>query len=81
MRDDLLKRHMNSKHSNNVSTQHHGQKRSQYMKLMMDSQYKTGNENESQADHYKAEELGNLLVSSEAKLKFELHRDNQGSCT
>ena len=53
MRDDLLKRHMNSKHSNIGSTQDRGEK------------------------HFKVEESSNLLVSFGAKLKFELHRDNE----
>ena len=36
MRDDHLKRHMNSKHSNVSSSLHHSEKHPQYMKVMVD---------------------------------------------
>ena len=77
MRDDLLKRHMNSKHSNVSSTLHRGEEHPQYMNIIVDSQYKAHDENEQQAEYCKDEETGDLLVSCCAKLKFELYRDNE----
>ena len=44
MHDDLLKRHMNSKHNIVSSTQHYGEKPSQYVNIMVDGQYKADNE-------------------------------------
>ena len=78
MRDDHLKRHMNSKHSNVSSTLHHSEEPLQYVKnIMVDGQNKAHDENNSQAEHCKGEDTGGLLVSCGAKLKFELYRDNE----
>ena len=76
MRDDHLKRHMNSKHSNVSSTLHRGEEHPQYMNIIVDSQYKAHDENESQAEYCKDVKTGDLLVSCDAKLEFELYRDN-----
>ena len=46
IRDNLLKRHMNSKHSNIGSTQDYREKHSQCVNLMVDSQCKADDENE-----------------------------------
>ena len=73
----MMKRHMNLKHSNVSSTLHNGEEHSQYINIMLDSQCKVHNENESQVQHCKDEETGDLLVSCGAKLKFELYRYNE----
>ena len=44
MRDDHLKRHMNSKHNNVSSTQQCGEELSQNVNIMVDGQYKADNE-------------------------------------
>ena len=77
MRDDHLKRHMNSKHNNVSSTQQCGEELSQNVNIMVDGQYKVDNENETKTETFKVEESGNLLVSFSAKLEFELQRDNE----
>ena len=77
MRDDHLKRHMNSKHGNVSGTLHHGEEHPQYMNFMVDGQYKSHDENESQVEHCKNEETCDLPVSCDAKLKFKLYRDNE----
>ena len=68
MRDDHLKRHMSSKHNNVSSTQHHGEQPSQYVNIMVDSQYKADDENKIWAETFKVDESSNLLVSYGAKL-------------
>ena len=45
MRDDHLKCHMNSKHNNVSSTQHHGEEPLQYVNIMVDGQNKAHDEN------------------------------------
>ena len=77
MRDDHLKRYMNSMHNNVSITLHHGKENPQYVNIIVDSQYKVYDENESQAAYCKDEETSDLLVSCGAKLKFELYRDNK----
>ena len=72
MRDDHLKRHMSSKHNNVSSTQHHGEEPLHYVNIMVDGQYKAHDENESQAEHCKDEETGDLVVSCGAKLKLTM---------
>ena len=58
MRDDLLKRHMNSKHSNISRTQHN---------------------DEVKAEDSEIEELDYKPLTHDAKLEFELQRDNEGA--
>ena len=47
------------------------------MNIMVDSEYKADDEKQSQAEHFKVDEWGDILISCGAKLKFELHRDNE----
>ena len=77
MRDDHLKRHMNSKHNNVSSTQDRGEELSQNVNIIVNGQYKADDENETETETFKVEESGNLLVSCSAKLEFELQRDNE----
>ena len=63
MRDDHLKRHMNSKHSKDNSVLYYGEEHPQCMNIMVDSQYKAHDENVSQAEHCKGEETSDLLDS------------------
>ena len=56
MRNDLLKRHMNSKHNNVSSTQHN---------------------DEVKAEDSEIEELDYTPLTHDAKLEFELQRDNE----
>ena len=51
--------------------------RPQCINLMVGSQYKADDENESQIEHFKVEESDDLLVSCGAKLKSKLYRENE----
>ena len=52
MRDDHLKRHMNSRHNNVSSTQHRGEELSQNVNIMVDGQYKADDENETETETF-----------------------------
>ena len=73
MCDDLLKRHMNSKHSNIGSTQHHWGVRQPIADLVIDNQYN----DEVKVEDSEIEELSYTPLTHDAKLEIELQRDNE----
>ena len=73
MRDDNLKKHKSKKHSNFNTSLHHGEVRQPMTDLVIDNQYN----DEVKVEDSEIEAINYTPLTHDAKLEFELQRDNE----
>ena len=73
MRDDNLKKRKSKKHSNVDTSLHHGEVRQPMTDLVIDNQYN----DEVKVEDSEIEAINYTPLTHDAKLEFELQRDNE----